>query len=88
MFGATIIVNNNDKEKYEYSAYRIASHGKGSLSFNVDFARNVIIFEVDNNSPFHTDNLKNDFLILDEGDILVINGSFGAPEKKLILILV
>ena len=61
MFGATIIVNNNDKEKYEYSAYRIAFHGKGSLSFNVDFARNVIIFEVDNNSPFHTDNLKNDY---------------------------
>ena len=55
--------------------------GKGSWSFNADFARNVIIFGVDNISSSHTDNLKNDFLILDEGDTFRINGSFGVPEK-------
>ena len=32
--------------------------------------------------------LKKDFLIVGEGDTFVINGSFGAPEKNLILILV
>ena len=53
----TVIVNNNDKEKHVYSAYRIAFHGKGSLSFNDDFARNVM-FKVDNNSSSHTDNLN------------------------------
>ena len=42
---------------------------------------------VENRSSSHSDNLKNDFLILG-GDTFGINGSFGAPEKKLILILV
>ena len=60
-----------------------------TMSFNDGFARNVIIFEVDNSSSSHTDNLKIDFLILGEGDTLGINGSLGAPEKKmLVLILV
>ena len=86
MFGATNIVKNNDRKKYMYCGYRIAFDVKESWSFADDFARNVIIFGVDNNSSFHTDNLKNGFLIL--GDTLGINGSFGAPDKKMILILV
>ena len=36
----------------------------------------------------HADNLKNDFRILEEGDAFGFNGSFGAPEKKLVSILV
>ena len=32
--------------------------------------------------------LKKDFLVVGEGDTFVINGSFGAPEKNLILTLV
>ena len=71
-----------------YSGYGISSDGKGSWSFNVDFARNATIFRVDNSSSSDTDNLKNDFLILGEGDTFGINGSFGASEKKLIIILV
>ena len=43
--------------------------------------RNFTIFGVKNSSSSHTDNLENDFLILGEGDIFGINGSFGAPEK-------
>ena len=58
-----------------YSGYGIAFDGKGSWSFSDDFARNVIMYGVDNSSSFHTDNLQNDFLILGER-------SFGAPEKK------
>ena len=82
MFGVTYIVRNDDKEKYVYSGYGIAFDRKGSWSFGNDFARNVIIFGVDNNSSCHTESLKNDFLILGEGDTFGINGSFGAPEKS------
>ena len=42
----------------------------------------LVIFDVDNSSSSHTDNRKNDFLVLDEGDTFGINGSFGAPGKN------
>ena len=88
MFRATNNVKNNNKEKYKYSSYGIAFDGKGEWSFGNDFAENAIILGVENRSSSHSDNLKNDFLILGEGDTFGINGSFGGPEKKLILILV
>ena len=44
-----------------YSGYGIAFDGKGLLSFGNDFARNVVIFDVDNSSSSHTDNCKNIF---------------------------
>ena len=34
------------------------------MEFNDDFAKNVKIIGVDKSSSSHTDNLKNDFLIL------------------------
>ena len=34
-----------------------------------------------NSSSSHADDIKNNFLILDERDTFGINGSFGAPEK-------
>ena len=71
-----------------YSGYGIAFDGKGEWSFGNDSAKNVIIFGVDNKSSSHTNNLKNDFLILVEGPTFGINGSFGASEKNLTLILV
>ena len=49
--------------------------------FNENSTRNTIIFGVDNSSLSHTDNLGKE-------DTFCINESFGAPEKKLILILV
>ena len=55
---------------------------ENTWSFNDDFAKNVIIFGVDNSPSSHPDNLENDFLILREGDAFGINGSFGAPEKN------
>ena len=61
LFGATNIVKTNDKEKYVYSGYRIAFDWESSWSSSDDSARNVIIFWVNNISPSHTDNLKNDF---------------------------
>ena len=41
------------------------------------------MFVVDNSSSSHTDNLKDDFLILGEGPLFGINGRFGASEKKI-----
>ena len=79
LFGATNIVKNGDKEKYVYNGYRIAFDGKCEWSFANGYARNVIIFGVDNSSSSHADNLKNNFLILGEGDTFGINGIFGAP---------
>ena len=59
----------------------------GSWSFNNDLARSIIIFGVNNSSLFHSDNCKNNFLILDEGLTFEINGSFDHQRKSLILIL-
>ena len=73
---------NNDKDKHVYSGNGILFDGKDSWSFNDDFARNVIIFGVDNSPSSHTDSLKNNFSILAEGDSFGINGSFGGSEKK------
>ena len=39
-------------------------------------------------SSSHADNLKNDFRLLGEGDAFGFNGTFSAPEKKLVSILV
>ena len=39
-------------------------------------------FGVDNSSSSHSDNRNNNFLVLGEGPIYGINGSFGSPEKK------
>ena len=47
MFGANSIVKNDVKERYAYSGYWIAFDGKGSATFNDDFARDVKIFGVD-----------------------------------------
>ena len=52
------------------------------MEFGNESTKNVIIFWVDNSSSSHTDNLKNDFIILGEGPTFGINGSFGASEKK------
>ena len=40
-----------------------------------DTVTNVVIFGVDNSSSSHADNLKNNFLVLGEGDTFCINGS-------------
>ena len=88
LFEVTNIVKRSDEEKYVYSGYGIAFDGKGSWSFNDDFARNVIIFGVDSSLSSHTDNLKDDFLVLVEGDTFSSDGSFDALEKNLLLILV
>ena len=82
LFGATNKVKNSDKEKYVYGKYRIAFDSEISWRFVYEFARNVVIFAVDNNSRSHSDNRKNNFFILVEVIICGINGRFGLPEKR------
>ena len=64
MFGATNIVKNKDKGKWVYSGYGIAFDGVGSWNFGYDDATSVIVFGVDNSSSSHTDNLKENLLML------------------------
>ena len=55
---------------------------KGEWSSGNDLAKNVIIFWVDNSSSSHTDNLKNDFLIIGEGTTLVSMEALVYQKKK------
>ena len=47
-----------------------------------DYGRNVIIFGVDKSLSFHSNNRKNNILMLGEGGTFGINGSFGVPKKR------
>ena len=66
----------------------MAFDGEDEWSFGNDYATSVIIFCVDNSSSSHTDNLQNNFLILGEGDILVLMEALVHQKKSLVLILV
>ena len=54
-----------------------------SCNLDNDFAGNIIIFGVVNSSSSHSDNRKNNFLLLGEGPTYGINGSSRSPEKKI-----
>ena len=82
------IAKKTDKEKYVYNGYGMALDGIGEWTFGNDYAGNVIIYGVNNILSSHSDDFKNKFLILGEMDTFGINRSFGAPGKKLVLILV
>ena len=81
IFGATSIIKNIDKEKYVYSGYGITFDSADFWSYDNDNVRNFIISGVDNSSSSHSDNHKNNFLILGKSPTFGINESFGAPEK-------
>ena len=64
-----------------YSGYGTAFGELSSWSFGNGIARNVIIFGVDISSLSHTDNWKNNFLVLGEGPTDDINGNIGAEDE-------
>ena len=71
------------KKKYVYSRYGVTFDRAGLWSFDNDFARNVIIFGVENSSSSYSDSGKNNVLILGgEGPNYGINGRFRSPEKN------
>ena len=82
LFWATSLVRSSNKEKNVYSGYGITFYDAGFWSFDNDTAINVVIFGVDNSSSSLAENGKNSLLVLIEGPIFRINGSFGSPEKK------
>ena len=63
-------------------SWGIAFDGEGFWSFDNASARNVLIFGVGNSSSSHTDNRKNNFLVLGEDPTQGINGNTGAAEKN------
>ena len=65
-----------------YYGQGITLESAGSWRFDNDTATNVIMFGVDNSSSSYFDNCKNNFLVVDEGPTLGINGSFCSLEKK------
>ena len=87
LFVTVKLVNNAIKSKFTHNGRGIAIDG-GSWSFGNDFARNVVIFGVDNSSPSNNDNRKSNFLVLGDGPIAGINDSTVATEKSIVLTLV
>ena len=77
---------NSDKGKYVCSGYGMVFNTRGSWSFGNDFARKVLIFDVDNSSPSDTDYRKNNILVLGLGPTDDIHGSVGAAKKKIKII--
>ena len=82
MFGTTNIAHKSGKSKLCVLQVWKRFHGASSCSFGNYLARNVIIFGVDNNSSFHTDNHKNDFLVLGKGPSNNVSDSGGIAQKK------
>ena len=74
-------MKSSDNEKWVYSRCRTVFDGGVTQSFGNDFARNVVIFGIDSSSSCHTDNYKNNFLILREGPTCGSYGGFGSLEK-------
>ena len=74
MFGAIKIVKNIDKDKWIYNGFGKAFDGNFLLSFGNTFARKFVHFGVGISSSSHSDNRKNNFLILDEGSTYDVNG--------------
>ena len=60
----------------------------GSWCFDNEFARNVIIFGIDNSLSPHSDNFKNTFLILGEGSTYSIKKVLDHQKKSLIFSLI
>ena len=67
-----------------YSDYRIACDAKVEWSFDNDYAWTSLIFRIDNSSSSHAHNLKNNFVILCEGDLEALVHK----KESLVLILV
>ena len=82
LFGTVKLTRNANKSQFAYNGGGITSDGGGFRSFDIDSARNVVIFGNDNSSSCHIDNWKNKFLVLGEGSTQGINDSTGATDKN------
>ena len=85
LFGSVRLTRNVDKSRLTYNGQGIAFDENDLWSFDNDSARNAVIFGVDVSSSSHTNNPKNNFLVLGERPTEGINSIIGTAEKKLIL---
>ena len=60
IFGVTSTTKNSDKQKWMCSDYGITFDSAGSWKFDNKFARNILIFDVDNRWSSDTNN-RNSF---------------------------
>lgn len=62
------LTENAEPDKYGYSGYRILLDVRSQLSlFGGNWAKNIIIFGVDNSSSVHVNNKKKKMLVLGKG---------------------
>ena len=66
----------------------MAFYGSGSWSFGNEFARNVVTFGVGNSLSSHTENCKNNFLVLVKERLMILIATFVKQRKSLVLALV
>ena len=76
------LVRNVFKSKFTFNIWGIKFDGEGSWSFNNDFVQIVVTFGVYNSSSSHTNNRKNNFLVLGKGGTDNINDTGDVAEKK------
>ena len=69
LFGTVKLIGSTIKTNFIYNGWGIAFDEASSWSSGNDFARNVAISGVDNASSSHTDNQKNNVLVLVEGPL-------------------
>ena len=58
LLGTAKLVRNTDKSKFTDNGRGITCHGEDIWCLGIDFARNVVIFDLDNTSSSHTDDKK------------------------------
>ena len=75
------MVRKTRKSKFSCNGRRIPFRREDSWSFNNEYARNGATFGVNNSSSPHTNNWKNNCLLLGETPTQTINNSSAAAEK-------
>ena len=78
------------KLKLIYNGYWVVADGAGSWTLDYLFAKNVMIFDIENSSLRHSGSHKNSFLVSTEGSTNHVNNSIhvpGDPRKCSVLIL-
>ena len=84
-FDAVRLIGNADENEFTCNGQEIEFDRKDIWNYENDFARNVLIFGVDNTSSSHTDNQKNSFLVLGEGQTKDMSDRLVQQKRKLAL---
>ena len=83
MFGTAKLNKNTDPDKHSYPGYGIGFDSCSLSSHsNFDFAKNVIIFGVDNSSSVRIDNKRKDILVLGESPMQGLDNTTITAEAK------